>query len=526
MDNTRRRPLWVFFPVLALAGFLVLFCLSLAAPSPSQPDLPLQLSQVAPALSDGAQEETLYQQPLSQPQWSQPACAIIAARSPYTVYLDGTLLASYTPGPFEHGRLVHWVLLPDTDLSGQLLTVCAPSQDLTVLVGEYSDLLLHFRNANVPTLFFSGLFLFLGSLIWLLSLGAKAAIGGQRLRTLRYLSALVLLVSLWISMDGAVFQFAGLSGAVMYVLAMYAFMAMPLFMLQFYRSMMAPDSRGLRLLCRLHVLNLCLCGLLQALGIAPLHKTLHLTHALMIATLLALLGQLVRWLGSAFRRQAQVMLGGFAALGYCCAAAFLDYYLGGQQLYLILFSAGILLYVASLLAVSMGYLYQEMVKSSQMRYYQKMANTDLMTQLASRTAFEERVRLSPTLAGPCACIVMDINGLKQVNDTLGHSAGDQLIRSAAENILSVFEPLGTCYRMGGDEFAVLLENTTAAQVRKALSQLDLSISRSNLTQSVPLSLAVGHATGQDAPIQALFHDADTAMYRNKNQMKRRAAAPS
>ena len=121
--------------------------------------------------------------------------------------------------------------------------------------------------------------------------------------------------------------------------------------------------------------------------------------------------------------------------------------------------------------------------------------------------------------------MVDINNLKQVNDTMGHSAGDGLICSAAECILSVFEPLGRCYRMGGDEFAVLLENMTAVQVRKALSELDLCISRSNLTQSVPLSVAVGHAMGQDAPIQALFHEADAAMYRNKTQMKRRATTP-
>ena len=73
---------------------------------------------------------------------------------------------------------------------------------------------------------------------------------------------------------------------------------------------------------------------------------------------------------------------------------------GGKQLYLICFSVGILLLVVSLLAVSIGYVYQEMVKSSQMRYYQKMANTDLMTQLDSRTAFEERVRRFPDFGRP------------------------------------------------------------------------------------------------------------------------------
>lgn len=525
MHRTRRLPLWGFLIVFALAGFLVLLFLALRTPSPDPPDLQLQLVQLKPAAPTEDGSEVLYQQTLPDFPWSQPVCAVIAARNPYAVYLDGTLLHTDTPGAFAHGGIIHWIPLPDTDLTGHLLTVSAPSEDLTVLVGDYRDLLLYCRNANVPTLLFSGLFLFLGILIGLLSLGGGAAIGAQRLRTLRYLSVLVLLVSLWLSMDGAVFQLVHLSGAVMYVLAMYAFMAIPPFMIQFYRSMLETDSPLLRWLCRLHVLNLCLCGLLQALGVAPLHRMLHLTHVLMIATLLALLRQLVLWLPSEFRRQAQWMLGGFAALGGCCAGGFLDYYLGEKALYHTFFSVGILLFVGSLLAVSIGYVYQEMVKSSQMRYYQKMANTDLMTQLASRTAFEERVRQAPRLAGSCACIVVDINNLKQTNDTMGHSAGDGLICGTAECILSVFEPLGRCYRMGGDEFAVLLENRTEAQVNQALAEFALAIRRKNQTRSFPLSVAVGHAMGQDAPIRQIFRQADAAMYQNKSRMKCRAGKP-
>ena len=216
------------------------------------------------------------------------------------------------------------------------------------------------------------------------------------------------------------------------------------------------------------------------------------------------------------------MLGGFGALGCCCAAGFLDYYLWGKRLYLIYFSVGILLLVGSLLAVSIGYVYQEMIKSSQMRYYQKMANTDLMTQLDSRTAFEERVRQSPILQGTCACIVMDINNLKQINDTMGHSAGDELICAAAECIWSVFESLGCCYRMGGDEFVVLLQNITESQVNRTLSELELRINRRNLTRSFPLSVAVGHAMGQDAAIEQMFREADSNMYQNKSRMKCRA----
>lgn len=514
------------FPVIwAVAGFFVTLFLALHSPVSCQPDLHQQLVQIGPVGLAENGTDTVYQVSLPDYSWSQPVCAIAAKRSPYSVYLDDVLLYEYVPGPFDHGGMIHWISLPEAELTGRLLTVSASSAGLTILAGDYSDLILHYRNANAATLIFSGLLLLLGILIGLLSLGARATIGTKRLRTLRYLSALVLLVSLWISMDSAALQMVHVSGAVMYVLAMYSFMAMPIFLIQFYRSMMEKDSPLLRLLCRLHLLDLCICGLLQALGVAQLHEMLPLTHVLMIVTLLSLLRLLVLWLHSEFHREALLMLSGFAALGLCSAVGFLDYYLWGKSLYLIHFSIGILSLVVSLLAVSINYVYQEMVKSSQMRYYQKMANTDLMTQLHSRTAFEERVRKSPVLKGSCACIVVDINNLKQVNDTMGHSAGDELICAAAECILSAFDSLGSCYRMGGDEFIVLLQNITESQVNKALSELELCISHKNLTRSFPLSLAVGYTMEQDAPIEQIFREADANMYRNKTEMKCSTAEP-
>ena len=521
MPKIHRYPFWIscILISLATAGFLVILFLALGSPPSYHPELHQQFVQIEPMglAENGA--EIIYLKTLPENRWSQPVCTVTAKRTPYSVYLDGALLHEYTPGAFDHGGMVHWISLPETELAGRVLTVSTPSEGLTVLAGNYSDLILHYRNTNVATLIFSGLFLVLGILIGLFSLGARAAIGAKRLRTLRYLSMLVIHVSLWISMDSAVLQIVNLSGTIMYVLAMYAFMAMPLFMIQFYRSMMHKDSRLLHMMYQLHLLNLCLCGLLQALGVAQLHEMLPLTHVLMIFTLLSLLRLLVAWLHSEFHREALLMLSGFGILGLCCAAGFLDYYLWGKRLYLIYFSVGILLLVASLLAVSIGYVYQEMVKSSQMRYYQKMANTDLMTQLDSRTAFEERVRQSPILEGPCACVVVDINNLKQANDTMGHSDGDELICTAAECILSVFDSLGCCYRMGGDEFAVLLQNITESQVNDTLMELELCISRKNLTRSFPLSLAVGHTIGQDASIDQMFHAADANMYQNKSRMK-------
>lgn len=192
--------------VFAVAGFFIIFFLALRSPTFYQPELHQQLVKIEPVNPVKDADTTIYQTTLPDDSWSQPVCAVTAKRIPYSVYLDGVLLHEYIPGAFDHGGMIHWISLPDTELAGHVLTVSAPSQKLTVLAGDYSDLILHYRNTNVSALMLSGLFLLIGILIGLLSIGARAAIGAQRLRTLRYLSALVIHVSLWISMDSAVLQ--------------------------------------------------------------------------------------------------------------------------------------------------------------------------------------------------------------------------------------------------------------------------------------------------------------------------------
>ena len=166
MSKIRQYPFSIscFLIVLVVAGFCAALFLALRSPVPPQPELHQQLVEIEPEgpAEDGA--DVIYQKVLSDERWSQPVCAIAAKRNAYSVYLDGELLHQYTPGSFDHGGLVHWISLPDTDLEGRVLTVSSASRELTVQVGNYSDLILHYRNTNAATLLFSGLFLVLGIL--------------------------------------------------------------------------------------------------------------------------------------------------------------------------------------------------------------------------------------------------------------------------------------------------------------------------------------------------------------------------
>ena len=150
--------------------------------------------------------------------------------------------------------------------------------------------------------------------------------------------------------------------------------------------------------------------------------------------------------------------------------------------------------------------------------YKSLAYTDPMTGLLNRTAYMEEERLP--LSQGCIYILLDINNLKQINDQYGHRQGDQLIIRAARHIQRCFREEGSCYRIGGDEFLVILKKSSEAQVVSDLSAMKKQILEENEMSGETLTIAAGYAVQQeDDTAETLFQRADHCMYRNKEEMK-------
>ena len=117
--------------------------------------------------------------------------------------------------------------------------------------------------------------------------------------------------------------------------------------------------------------------------------------------------------------------------------------------------------------------------------------------------------------------MMDINNLKEVNDQYGHQAGDELIQAAADAMKRVFGGRGHSYRLGGDEFLVVLQNASQEAAEQLLEQLDRTIAEANRKRSFPVQIAWGCAMAGERRIapEQLFREADANMYRRKQGMK-------
>ena len=144
---------------------------------------------------------------------------------------------------------------------------------------------------------------------------------------------------------------------------------------------------------------------------------------------------------------------------------------------------------------------------------------DALTGLYNRTFFEEEMRrLSDDRMGKVGLIMCDVDGLKLINDSMGHDNGDSLLVATAKLIKSCFRSSDIVARVGGDEFAVLLPNCSAEILESANNRLQQSANQSELSwQGIPLSLSIGTAlrTDPSVPLTEIYKEADNNMYRQK-----------
>jgi len=147
---------------------------------------------------------------------------------------------------------------------------------------------------------------------------------------------------------------------------------------------------------------------------------------------------------------------------------------------------------------------------------------DGLTGLYNRDYFSEQMtRLGKDLARstPLSIVLIDIDGLKIVNDTLGHKAGDNLLISAAKIISDSFRQVDIIARIGGDEFCILLPGVENKEALGKKNRLSKSISLYNSgNSSVALSMSIGVATSRNAhgeTIYDIYQRADENMYQYK-----------
>jgi len=158
-------------------------------------------------------------------------------------------------------------------------------------------------------------------------------------------------------------------------------------------------------------------------------------------------------------------------------------------------------------------------KQAALREAEKYAYTDPMTKLSNRRAYgsyKDKL-LADKLPENLNLIIVDINGLKNINDTLGHKVGDELIITVADIIQKVFYDSQINCRMGGDEFLIIM-NSDKNTVKKRLFLFQSQIKGYKSLNLRNISVSYGYSSSLEHPdytFEELFESADKFMYEMK-----------
>ncbi len=152
-----------------------------------------------------------------------------------------------------------------------------------------------------------------------------------------------------------------------------------------------------------------------------------------------------------------------------------------------------------------------------------MGTHDSLTGLYNRAYFDAVLdQGADHAARPISILMLDMNGLKRVNDTCGHAVGDDLIKHSANVLIRAMRGEDIVARIGGDEFAVIMPATDQEAAQKVMGRIQSAVQSHNETYQdhQPISLAIGCATqGSEESLVQTVKKADEAMYVHKRRGK-------
>lgn len=166
-------------------------------------------------------------------------------------------------------------------------------------------------------------------------------------------------------------------------------------------------------------------------------------------------------------------------------------------------------------------------------HLQHLATTDALTGLANRVQFQAALglvwRQAQAAQQHLAVLYLDLDGFKTVNDTVGHRAGDAVLREVARRLLPQIRQGETLARLGGDEFAIVMQPGADEAGATALAERVVASLRAPITLAdgaqfqIGVSIGIASAQSEDSNTAILLEQADHALYRAKGQANQRWA---
>ena len=150
---------------------------------------------------------------------------------------------------------------------------------------------------------------------------------------------------------------------------------------------------------------------------------------------------------------------------------------------------------------------------------------DILTSMKNRQSFEKQLKQDDENINDFNsywAISIDLSDIKYINNNFGYSHGDRLIQNLADSIEDTFEDIGNCFRIGGDEFIVLIKNEPKEKVERYIELFQSVITSYNQLHDIKMITSIGYDSykyGYDKSIFDLVSRTDYMMCKNKRKFK-------
>ncbi len=462
---------------------------------------------------------------------------IRASMQDVTVIVGGKII--YQSNRVNKGRLVfpevsmwHLVEIPDHMASKDLVIKFKTRINTfsgvinPIFYGKTEALIYDFINKNITGLVVAITMLITGILAVIASI-VLSRIGDRRLF---YLGLFSISASIWMFSEMRTLQ---LVTGNRFILGGISYLMLPLFTIALIRYLgivvLSKYEKTIEIIVNIFYMIFFLSILLQMMGINAFIST---TPVVLIS-----IGSLILWVFGVLIYESSVLKNKKASLylmhlSVLIITGFLEivvFFIKEFDLLILYSKLGFGVFMFFQFMESIKYFNNLLVLKSESKLLEAMAYRDILTGGYNRAAFERDLDeiLSKTSENAFRLILLDINNLKNINDSFGHSEGDLIIKWTYDSIRTAFSDLGKCYRLGGDEFACLLEDVNFEKYEVAKANANSLIENYEHEKEYSFSIAIGqglfsYSDGEsNIDFSAFFREVDHAMYEEKRVIKSR-----
>lgn len=387
-----------------------------------------------------------------------------------------------------------------------------------VYIGTKNALVFYLLDKYMPILFINLCIILISIALLFISFFFK---GKHVVYQLRYLSTFSLITSIWLILESGGYQlFAGHPPIVSNVL----FIVFSLIPIAFIRFLLTyecfEDSKYMRRLLYTAFAAFLLIHLMQLTGAADYLNSIIVTHVMIVLAIGGIIGKCIQLIMEKRMTNRSLFVSCLVFGGF----VFVDlvrYYVMNPYRPTLFCQMGLFCFFFILCYFAIRKIIIDNENSRKKIIFQQMAYLDLLTGLPNRNAFEREMeyyrrekKLQPIV------LVADLNGLKSINDSFGHSRGDRAIVIIGHSLRQCFGQKGHVFRIGGDEFCVMFRDIKEEELQTKLLTFEALLKEQQKYLEIPISVAIGFAKKKEGEsVDKAFNAADSNMYENKREMK-------